>query len=207
MEPAGELVAVLGHELRNPIAAAMAGVAVACELTDAADPRRPFLERASRDLGRASSLLASCLAMGRGLAVAGATFDLADALRAVAVRARGIVVDVRALPQAAAVRADRALVERVFENLVENATQAGAQRLELTLACMSDELTVTAHDDGPGIAASDAERVFAPFWSGGGGSGVGLWLARRVLAAAGGGIRLAPSERGARFVVTLPRAA
>jgi signal transduction histidine kinase len=206
MEANGELVAVLGHELRNPIAAALAGVAVACELTDAADPRRPFLERASRDLGRASSLLASCLALGRGLAVAGATADLGDVLRAVAVRARGVAVTVATGAQAAPVRADRGLVERVFENLVENAAQAGALRVELTLACGPGELAVTVQDDGPGIDAGDAERVFAPFWSGGGGSGVGLWLVRRVLAAAGGGIRLEPGAGGARFVVTLPRA-
>lgn len=203
---AGEMVAVLGHELRNPIAAALAGVAVACELTDAGDPRRPFLERATSDLGRVSSLLASCLALGRGLAAPSQRFDLAAALRAVGARARGIAVTVAAGTEPAPVQGDPALLERVFENLIENAAHAGAARIELTLARSAGELTVEAHDDGPGIAPALAERVFEPFWSGGGGSGIGLWLVRRVVAGAGGTIRLAPSARGARFLVTLPRA-
>ena len=59
-----ELCAVLGHELRNPLASAITSLMVATELTDENDPRDEFLTRARHDLERLSGLLASYLDFG-----------------------------------------------------------------------------------------------------------------------------------------------
>lgn len=66
-------------------------------------------------------------------------------------------------------------------------------------------------DDGQGIAPEDAPRIFDPFFStkfGQGGSGLGLSIVNSLARdALGGSIELAPSGRGARFVLTLPLSA
>ncbi|RZM30657.1 MAG: HAMP domain-containing histidine kinase, partial [Sphingomonas sp.] len=62
-------------------------------------------------------------------------------------------------------------------------------------------------DDGPGIAAPDAERIFDPFFTTrreDGGTGLGLTIARSLLAAYGGSIAVAASDGGAAFEMTLP---
>ena len=61
-------------------------------------------------------------------------------------------------------------------------------------------------DDGSGIDPADRERVFEPFFTAtraSGGTGLGLPIARSLLAAFGGRLVLEPSERGATFAIEL----
>jgi signal transduction histidine kinase len=66
-------------------------------------------------------------------------------------------------------------------------------------------------DEGPGIPAADAERIFHPFERLGGrvnegtsGTGLGLAISRDLAAQLGGTLRLLPSDRGASFELRLP---
>ena len=59
------LLAYVGHELRNPLAAAMMNISVVREMVDDGDPRRPRLSQALAELERVSDLLTSLLAFGR----------------------------------------------------------------------------------------------------------------------------------------------
>ena len=65
----------------------------------------------------------------------------------------------------------------------------------------------TIADDGPGIKAEDRERIFEVFYSTrGGGTGLGLPIAARIMKAHGGSIAVESEPgRGARFILTLPR--
>jgi signal transduction histidine kinase len=65
---------------------------------------------------------------------------------------------------------------------------------------------VAVADSGPGVPASERERIFRPFWSrDGGGTGLGLTIARELAAALGGRIQLESSpDRGSRFELVLP---
>jgi signal transduction histidine kinase len=196
------MMAVLGHELRNPLAAAIAGISAAAEMTVAADPRHAFLRQALQDLGRVSALLDHYLDFGCSGAVRGTELELGDLLarlqgrypQCVAVHARG----------EATVRGDGVLLERVLENLVDNALQAGAARIDLSLSVQDGKAVIEVRDDGPGIPEHLRKRVFDPFVSGGTGSGLGLAVVADVLASHGGDIAVLPNDPGARFRIELP---
>jgi signal transduction histidine kinase len=102
---------------------------------------------------------------------------------------------------------------RVLQNLLANAVRHtpsdGTVRIE---AVRNDRgLVVAVEDTGEGIAGSDLVRVFEPFYRGdparsGGGSGLGLALAQRIVQAMGGSITAErrSATAGARFAVELP---
>ena len=197
------LVAALGHELRNPLAAAVAGISAAAAMTDPSDPRHEFLRRGVDDLARVSDLLKQYLEFGRGAAMRKAPLDLRAQVVEIAGRATAPVVT--DLPDApVTVRGNAALLGRVVENLIANAARAGASEIVVRLRCDDDTVTLEVRDDGPGVDPKMRDAIFAPFVSGSGGSGIGLALAADVVEAHGGRIELLPAVRGARFAITLP---
>lgn len=198
------MIAVLGHELRNPLSAGMAGISAAAELTDPSDPRHSFLERALRDLGRLSSLLDRYLEFGRSGSVVGNLVHVADLANQIPERA-GTRVVVRSAKDVV-VHADPALLERAFENLIDNAAKAGASRVVFTIEECDGRATIDVHDDGRGVPPELADRIFDPFVSDGTGSGLGLALVAEVLESHGGSIQSVPSTHGARFRINLPSA-
>jgi hypothetical protein len=195
------IAAVLGHELRNPLAAALTGVSVCAELTDATDPRRPLLERAQADLHRVADLLHGYLQLAGGRLPA-ARVDLVAVLRNVA--GRKPCVRLGRGPRAAVVRGQPLLLERALENLVENSLRAGARRVSIALRTGATQATIDVQDDGPGVPEALRGRLFEPFVTGGGGSGLGLMLVRETVRHGGGDVTLVPSAAGAQFRLTLP---
>jgi two-component system osmolarity sensor histidine kinase EnvZ len=102
-------------------------------------------------------------------------------------------------------------VERMLANLVDNAVKHAAH-VRVALALGRDHAEFLIDDDGAGIPAEERERVFEPFYRGGGahraggGVGMGLTIARDVALAHGGGIELADSPMGGlRCRIVLPR--
>jgi signal transduction histidine kinase len=113
---------------------------------------------------------------------------------------------------AGSIEADRALLDRVLANLLDNAARHGASggRVELSAERDSQGLLIALEDAGPGIPAHETERVFERFVrldrsQRGSAGGLGLALARAVARLQGGELRLEPSRLGgARFVWRLP---
>jgi signal transduction histidine kinase len=199
------LAAVLGHELRNPLAAALTGVALAVEMTDEGDPRRAVLDRATTDLMRVGDLLSSYLAFGGGRVADNAIVDPVECVTAAVARHRAARLTVAPSVRAGMrVRGNRNLIVRVVENLLENAVHAGATRVDVTVRAAGTRFVLDVADDGPGVPPELCERLFEFGVTGGGGSGIGLALARTVVESCGGSVDLAPSTTGARFVVELP---
>ena len=104
--------------------------------------------------------------------------------------------------------ADAFILRRVFDNLLMNsAVHAGTHASVILQADQSgDFVRFSVADDGPGVPASEAERIFDPFVTlNPSGSrrthGLGLAYCRSALAAMGGTISLAPSSSGAMFIV------
>lgn len=109
------------------------------------------------------------------------------------------------------VRLDREFLAAVLENLVMNSFQAGGEGTEVAVEVTpgpDGSLTMEIRDNGPGIPETLLpQRLFEPFQSSTAtGSGIGLWQAREMIASMGGTIRAENTERGARFIISLPLA-
>ncbi len=112
---------------------------------------------------------------------------------------------------------DRVLVdpdalEQIVGNLLSNAEKyaAAGRYVGIRTSRGGDVTVVEVSDRGPGIPREARERVFQPFvrlsdrlTDGVAGTGIGLTIARELARQHGGDLSAAPSERGARFVVTL----
>jgi signal transduction histidine kinase len=101
---------------------------------------------------------------------------------------------------------DRVL--QIISNLLVNAfrwTPDGG-RIDLALTASNGKVAVAVEDTGPGIGDEERDRIFRPFWSqDGGGTGLGLTIARELALALGGEIELASQPgHGSRFELVLP---
>ncbi|HZT95752.1 MAG TPA: HAMP domain-containing sensor histidine kinase, partial [Chloroflexota bacterium] len=113
---------------------------------------------------------------------------------------RGISLRVGVETDHATVQADRRLLERALENVVDNALRYSGRGSEIVLSVASDGewVTVTVADSGPGISADDLSHIFEPMYRdmNRGGSGLGLAVSRRILRAHGGDITAGSGEDG-----------
>jgi two-component system nitrogen regulation sensor histidine kinase NtrY len=106
------------------------------------------------------------------------------------------------------VHADGALLEQALVNLIRNAAEAASLKqgkVAIDWRTDGDEAVISIVDDGPGIENPD--NLFVPLFSTKpGGSGIGLVLARNILVAQGGDVRLANRARATGCIarVTLP---
>jgi signal transduction histidine kinase len=139
--------------------------------------------------------------------------DLDDILLEEVARLRpatGVRLDVAGV-SAAPVRGDAGELRRLARNLLENAARYATSSVRVTSGVDGDLVRVEVRDDGPGVPAEDAERIFDRFHRGDaarsrddGGSGLGLAIARTVARRHLGELTLEPADEGARFVVRLP---
>ena len=105
-------------------------------------------------------------------------------------------------------------LRRLVRNLLSNAVRHAQSRVVVGLTSTDGCVELVVTDDGPGIPASDRERVFERFVrldesrsSGGGGSGLGLAIVREIAVAHGGNVHIDDAiggAGGARLVLRLP---
>ncbi|WP_028580761.1 sensor histidine kinase [Desulfogranum japonicum] len=115
---------------------------------------------------------------------------------------------------AALVSGNRKQIKTIFDNLLSNAVKFSpdSSTIDIYMRNKVDTVSVIVEDQGEGISEEDRPQIFLPFFkgkkssqSGIKGSGLGLAITKEYVQNCGGSIRLLPSERGARFSVTLPR--
>jgi signal transduction histidine kinase len=120
-----------------------------------------------------------------------------------------------AAPAPQIVEGDAQRLGQVLDNLLSNALRAvrGGGAVRLTVDGDRDSVLVTVEDDGVGIPARDLDRIFERFYRSADarpedGTGVGLTVSRGIAEAHGGSLSAASDGpgRGARFVLTIPRA-
>ncbi|HSJ14732.1 MAG TPA: ATP-binding protein [Longimicrobiales bacterium] len=106
------------------------------------------------------------------------------------------------------VRADPHQLQQVLLNLLlnaERALHAGGGSVDVTTHAQGGWAAVVVSDTGPGIEAADLPRIFLPFFSRSGGTGLGLPLARQLVHAHGGTIDVESLPgMGAKFTVRVP---
>jgi nitrogen fixation/metabolism regulation signal transduction histidine kinase len=121
----------------------------------------------------------------------------------------GLVLKTSVTPTELTVSVDKEMIEQVLINLLKNAEQAldGTADKRVGMHAKLNKrghVVIEIEDNGPGIEAGMAQKVFVPFFTTKReGSGVGLALTRQVMIAHGGNVRLDPAHQpGCRFVLT-----
>jgi signal transduction histidine kinase len=102
---------------------------------------------------------------------------------------------------------DPNLFKRVLDNLIRNAAEAGAQEVVLSISTEDGHVDVRVSDNGPGLAPRALENLFVPFAGSAraAGSGLGLPIAKELMRAQGGDLKLGyTSDDGTCFIVRLP---
>jgi PAS domain S-box-containing protein len=217
-----EFLAMLSHELRNPLAAVRNAVAIA-SLDET--HRAHALEIARRQVEQLGRLIDDLLDVARitqgritlrkeRLYLASIIERAIESTRSF-IESRGLYLTVSLGPEPIRVEADPARLEQVFVNLLTNAakyTDAGG-RINLVATRRGDEAVVRICDTGIGIAPETLPHLWDLFTQGDqalnrpqGGLGIGLTIARRLIEQHGARIE-AFSEglgKGAEFVVSFP---
>ncbi len=218
-------LAMLGHELRNPLAPIRHALQV-MRLKGTDDPDMQWaegvVERQVQQLTRLVDDLLDVSRITRGkINLQMGPVDLAAAV-ASAIEISRPLIDARkhrlevSLPeQAVRVEADSTRLGQVLSNLLNNAakyTEEGG-RIDLTVESSGDEAVLRVRDRGVGIAADMLPRIFEMFIQvqgsvsrSEGGLGIGLTLVRKLVEMHGGSVEVHSEGlgRGSEFVVRLP---
>ncbi|AKJ27234.1 chemotaxis protein methyltransferase CheR [Caldimonas brevitalea] len=221
-----EFLATLAHELRNPLAPIRNALEI-LRLKAPPDPEtrwsRDVIDRQARHLTRLVDDLLDIARITRGkielqqervelTTIVQGALEAAQPL----VQACGHQLTVSLPPQPVWLEADVTRLTQVFLNLLNNAAKYTPHGGQIWLTAEADDAmaTVAIRDTGVGIAAEHLETVFEMFSQvdpvlerAQGGLGIGLALARGLVALHGGSIRAhsAGPGRGSEFVVRLPR--
>jgi len=222
-----EFLAVLAHELRNPLAPIRNSLHIMRLLVrndPTADSAAEMMERQVHHMVRLVDDLMEVSRITRGsIELRKERIDLAGIVRSAVETSRPLIDGARhqlliAVPtEPLTLEGDPVRLTQVIANLLNNAakyTNAGGQ-IRLTIRREGDDVSISIQDTGVGIAADMLPRVFDPFVQGArstihaqGGLGIGLTLVKRLVELHGGTVE-ARSEgggKGSEFVVRLPLA-
>ncbi len=218
-----ELVSTVAHELQTPLAAIRGAVGAlrrrGPDLDDGTRDRLlAVIDEAAAQLGRlVDDLLAAGRLEGRRLAVEVTRCDAVAVADAVVAAARahlpeGVSLRLEAAGGLPPVAADPSRLRQVLANIVDNALKHSPRGgvVEVRLRPADGRLRIAVADEGPGIPPGEHERIFERFVRGSErapGMGLGLYLARELVRAMDGSIRVESEPgRGATFTVELPLA-
>lgn len=206
----GQITAGVAHEINQPLAAisAYAGNALALnrlgdhaqaseaiEQVSALTERIGIITRELRGFARRSSGRIESVAVEE--AMTGTALLLRDRMRMLGAR-----LDVQGAP--VSVRAERVGLEQVLVNLIQNALDAGALTIMVTVAAHDSRVTITVADDGVGVTEEIRASLFMPFkTSKRDGLGLGLVICRDIVAGFGGTLTATAPPNGAAFVIDL----
>ena len=204
------LLANASHELRSPLAR----LRIAVELW-LAHPEPEMQAEIVRNLAEIDQLVEEILLASRldheGLTLTrAAPVDLLGLVAEEASRFEACVAETPESGDSVEIMGDATLLRRLVRNLLDNAAKHGLPPIRIGMARDGDWARVIVSDDGPGIAASERERVFEPFYrpagrnESSGGWGLGLSLVRQIATRHGGrAFCEAKPGGGSRIVVEL----
>jgi signal transduction histidine kinase len=205
----------VSHEFKTPLTTIQGTVELLEDHLDTMTPdeRRRFLAIAREASERLEHLVHRLLELARAdvLSPGEERTDVGPALEHLA-RARedaSLRVKIESDPHVGTVRMAESIFAEILGSLLDNARLHGGEGVTVTITARREgnRVEIAVADDGPGISAANAARVFTPFFTTArdrGGSGLGLAIVRSLLAAHGGSIRLEPGGPGARLVVEIP---
>ncbi|MEI5668454.1 HAMP domain-containing sensor histidine kinase [Bosea sp. CCNWLW174] len=214
-----QFIAVLGHDLRNPLASIDAGLRMAS--------KEPLSPKQTRLVGlmqasslRMTGLIDNVLDFARGQLGGGLTLardlskPLEPTLRQVVAELQATHPDVEIVEDFsihAAVDCDHSRIAQLLSNLLGNALTHGAigKPIRVEAASVNEGLEISVANGGDPIPAAAMERLFQPFFRGdvrhsANGLGLGLHIASEIAKAHGGTLTVASSEAETRFTFRMP---
>ncbi len=221
-----ELVANVSHDLRTPLASLQGYLETLTlkdqELTDA--ERRTYLETASRHADRLTRLVFELFELAkldaREVQPNREPFPLAELVQDVTQKFRlraeqqGVRIEVDAMPDTPFAEADIGMIERVLDNLLDNALQHTPEGGEIRVRIVDDKgrVSVRVKDTGSGIPEQELPHIFERFYrkasvstDNGGGAGLGLAIAQRIVELHGSSLSVESAlNRGSEFAFSLP---
>ncbi len=214
-----QFIAVLGHDLRNPLAAVQAGAEM-LKRTELSDKARQLVEQMQVSGHRMGRLINDVLDFARGRLGGGLPMDLRPA-----VQLRGtveqVIEEIRATHGQRAIRTELALarpvacdpdrIGQLLSNLLANAVTHGDPKGEIAVRAVSDEsgLELSVSNGGAVIPLAARAGLFKPFTRLRPGEvreglGLGLYIAAQIAAAHGGAMEVASDNRETRFIFRMP---
>ena len=219
-----DLIAWVSHDLQTPLASIRAILEALYDdiVEDRATVKR-YLNTAQRDVSSLSALIDDLFEMAQldagGIPLEKANSSLADLISdtlesfSELASRQSIQLEGSVEPDVDPVCMDTQRVGRVFNNLISNAlrhTPPGGE-VEVRARRVGSDVEVTVRDSGEGIRAEDIPNIFESFYRGEksrsratGGAGLGLAIARGIIRAHGGEIRVESQPGDTHFIFTLP---
>lgn len=214
---AGQLLADVAHEVNNPLMAILGTAETGLAAGDLRESTKEDFILIRDQAFRAGQLLSGLLRFVRVGEEPAQNVDLS----AVVSRAIDLVAYQFPLhtidcvtyfaPDTKPVRAAATRLEQVMVNLLTNAVHAmtstsGKRQIEVRVFQNNAWSCVSVRDTGPGVSAAIRERLFQPFATtkGDRGTGLGLYICRRIAREGGGDLSYSDARPGAQFLLTLP---
>ncbi len=214
-----QFIAILGHDLRNPLAAISSGVKLLEKETSSLRGKR-IAKLMEGSVIRAKGLIDNVLDFARGRLGGGLTlrWDAAEPLEPML---RQVVEELRSISPnrdivaeyriGEPVNCDRGRIGQLVSNLLGNAITYGApdQAITLIAATEAGDLEISIANGGEPIPPEAQERLFQPFFRGEPGPrreglGLGLHIASEIAKAHGGRLTVASNATETRFTFTMP---
>jgi PAS domain S-box-containing protein len=221
-----EFLAMLAHELRNPLAPVRSALEILVHAGGDAGTQRSAIETMQRQVAHMVRMVDDLLDVSRvergSIELRRRHVDLSDVVRQSAEVVRPLFdrlqhrFSVTLPPQPIYVDADATRLSQVFGNLLNNAckfTRTGGGHVELTVEREAAHAVISVRDNGVGIAADQLARVFELFVQvdtslerSAHGLGIGLTLVRTLVELHGGSVQATSAGigRGSEFVIRLP---
>jgi PAS domain S-box-containing protein len=223
-----EFLAMLAHELRNPLAPISNALQLLSKRPAADSTEQWVREVLQRQTGQMTRLVDDLLDVSRitrsAIALAMEPMDMRQVVRSAVdaslqwVQSRSQALSVHLPEQELVVLGDETRLTQVLQNLLHNAAKYTPQggRIEISARREDGDIVVVVHDNGMGMEPDMLRSAFELFRQGQqaldrteGGLGVGLTLVQRLVAMHGGTVeaRSAGPDQGSEFIVQLPAAA
>ncbi len=221
-----DFVSIASHELRTPLGVINSYLTLFLngQLGELTADQKTYMQRVYNASGDMSALVEDLLNMSRiesgRVELAVQPFDMRDLIQEVLshleqrIQTKKVHVSVKQPKRKFLIKADRQKVEQALTNIIDNAIKYTYDDGQITVIAKSENgnAIVAVKDSGVGIKPENLGHVFEKFYREGnplsvkeGGSGLGLYISRKLIELHGGTISVASKRRaGSIFTLTLP---
>lgn len=213
-----DLMAMFAHDFKGPLTVISGFSELLFDDDDPAVRRsaETIVEQTRRLARLSDDALALAATQSAGFSLRRAPEDVAAFVRtAVAQLDRDGRIAVSAPEAPLVVEFDRARLRHVIDNVIGNALKYSTERVEVSIGSEGDEACIDVADRGIGIPIDDREKIFSRYGRGANarsrgisGSGVGLYIAKKIVEVHGGRLEVTSTENeGSTFRIVLPAVA